>query len=134
MIELVVPSWTEPAKPIRMYYLPVTQGDAVSTPRAQTLERFADGTMDRNIEVDDDIDWKITLSEWDVKSNKWRKDEEAWTKNSARVYHLVLQHCPPDLKAELQNHSKWISGKSYQNYIDLILMIRDIIQNTKETK
>ena len=58
MIELVAPSWTELAKPIRMYCLPVTKGEPISTPRAQTTERFADGTMDRNIEVDDDINWK----------------------------------------------------------------------------
>ena len=105
MIELVAPSWTEPVKPIRMYYLPVTQGDAVSTPRAQTTKRFADGTMDRNIEVDDNIDWKMTLSKWAVKCNKWRKDEEALTDNSACVYNLVLTHCPPELEAEIQNHA-----------------------------
>ena len=64
IIEMVAPSWTEPAKPIRMYNLPVTQGDPVSTPRAQTTESFADGTMDRNIKVADNIDWKMTLSEW----------------------------------------------------------------------
>ena len=73
MIELVAPSWTEPVKPIRMYYLPVTQGGYVTIPRAQTIENFAGNTMDRNIKVDDNIDWKMTLSEWAVTRNKWRK-------------------------------------------------------------
>ena len=64
MIELVAPSWTEPVKPTRMYYLPVTQGDPVTIPRAHMIERFTANTKNRNIEVDGDIDWKMTLSKW----------------------------------------------------------------------
>ena len=64
MIELVAPSWTEPAKPIRMYYVAVTEENPVTIPRSQTIERFTGDTMDRNIAVDDDIYWKMTLSEW----------------------------------------------------------------------
>ena len=56
MIDLVAPSWTEPTKPTRMYYVTVTEENPVTIPRAQTIERFAGDTMDRNIAVDDNID------------------------------------------------------------------------------
>ena len=62
---------------------------------------------------------------------KWTRDAEAWTENSARIYNLVLQHCPPEQEAELQNHSKW--NQSAQNFIDLLLVIHDVTHNTKET-
>ena len=70
MIKLVAPAWTEPSKPVRMYYLAVNQGDAVPIPKLQTTERFEVGTMTKNIEVADDIDWKMTLSEYAVKLHK----------------------------------------------------------------
>ena len=119
MIELVAPPWTESAKP---------------TPRADTNKRFADGTIDRNLKVDDDINWKMTLSKWAVKCNKWRKDEEAWTENSARVYNLVLTHCPPELEAEMQNHSTWAANTTKQDCIVLLVMIHALTHNMKETK
>ena len=104
MIELVAPAWDEPAKPIRMYYLAVADGVTAPNPRAQMTERFEDGSLKENIKVADEIDRKMTLSKRAVKCSKWRKDEEAWTENSARVYHLVPTHCPPELEAEMQNH------------------------------
>ena len=57
--------------------------------------RFVENTVTRNVAVDDDINWKMMLSEWIVKEQKYQKDVEAWTENSARVYNLVLGHCPP---------------------------------------
>ena len=49
LIKLVAPSWTEPTKPTRMYYVAVTEENPVTIPRAQTAKRFAGDTMDRNI-------------------------------------------------------------------------------------
>ena len=51
-----------------------------------------------------------------------------WTESSARAYHLILLHYRPGLIAELQNHSKWIAGKAAQDYIALLLVIRDLGQ------
>ena len=31
----------------------------------------------------------------------YKKDMKDWAENSARIYHLVLLHCPPCLIAEL---------------------------------
>ena len=115
MIELVAPGWIDPTKPVRMYYLAVMQGDTVPNPRLQTVERFEDGNLTKNVEAVDDIDWNMTLSEHAVKIKKWRKDTEAWTEKSARVYNLVLGHCPPELCAEMQNHSMWAANAVSQD-------------------
>ena len=120
MIKLVAPAWIEPTKPVRIYYLAVNQGDTVPNPRLQTIERFEDGTLTKNIKVVDDIDCKMNLSEYAVKMQKCRKDAEAWTENSACVYHFVLTHCPPELEAEMQNYLMWVAKKTKQDCIDLL--------------
>ena len=76
----------------------------------------------------------MTLSEWSVKCSKYRKDVEAWTENSARVYNLVLTRCPSELESEMQNHSTWAANTTKQDCIEIVVMIRDLTHNTKETK
>ena len=68
-----------------------------------------------------------------IKEQKYQKDTEAWTENSARVYNLVLGHCPSDLCAEMLNQSMWAANALSQDYIVLLLMIRDLTHNMKET-
>ena len=65
---------------------------------------------------------------------EYRKYMKDWAENSARIYHLVLLHCPPGLIAELQNHSRWIYGKALQDCIALLLMIRYLTHGMKETR
>ena len=47
---------------------------------------------------------------------------------------MVLQHCPPDVEAEIKNQSTWNAGQEDQNMVTLILMIRDITHYTREIK
>ena len=134
MIKLDAPSWTQPLKPVRMYYVTPTTLVPATDPMTQTVRRFVTGTVIKIVAVDDDIDWKMTLSKWIVKEQKYQKDVEAWTENSARVYNLVLGHCPPELRAEMQNHSAWAANATAQDCIVLLVMIRDLTHNMKETK
>ena len=101
MVELVAPFWTQPLKPVRMYYVTPTAANPITTLMTQTPMRFVENTVTRNVAVDDDIDWKMTLSEWAVKVQKYRRDVEAWVENSVRVYNLVLGNCPPEFLAEM---------------------------------
>ena len=68
-----------------------------------------------NVSVEDEIDWMLELAEYTTNKMEYRKDKKYWAENSARMYHLVLLHCPPGLIAELQNHSRWIDGKALQD-------------------
>ena len=84
MIELVAPTYTQPLKPVRMYYVTPTTLVPATDPMTKTVRRFVTGTTTKNVAVDDDIDWKMELSEWITKEQKYQKDSEAWTENSAR--------------------------------------------------
>ena len=117
MIELVAPSFTQPSKPVRLYYVTPAADAPATDLLIKTTRRFVSGTTTKNVAVDDDINWKMELSEWIIKEQKYQKDSEAWTENSARVYNLVLGHCPPELRAEMQNHSMWAANAVSQDYI-----------------
>ena len=58
------------------------------------------------MKVVNDIEWKLELEEYMVLKKKHTRDAETWTENSDRIYNLVLLHCPPEVEAELQNHSR----------------------------
>ena len=70
MIELVAPSWTQPSKPVRMYYVTPTELVPATVPMTKTVRWFVTGTVTKNVAIDDDIDWKMTLIEWTVKEQK----------------------------------------------------------------
>ena len=116
-----------------MYYVTPTELVPETVPMTKTVRRFVTGTVIKNVAVDNDIDWKMTLSEWIVKEQKYQKDVEAWTENSARVYNLILGHCPPELRVEMQNHSMWAANAVAQDFIGILLIIRDLTHNMKET-
>ena len=87
-----------------------------------------------NVPVKDELDWNLELEEYTANNMEYKKDMKDWAENCARIYYLVLLHCPPGLIAELQNHSRWIDGKALQNCIALLMMIRDLTHRTKETR
>ena len=68
-----------------------------------------------------------------IDKKKFVTDTEACKENSARIYNLVLQHCPKDLEAELCIHMKWSAADLGQDVITLLLMIWDVTMNLKET-
>ena len=76
-----------------------------------------------NVPVKDELNWNLELADYTANNMEYRKDMKDWAENSARIYHLVLLHCPPGLIADLQNHSRWIDGKALQYCIALLLMI-----------
>ena len=43
----------------------------------------------------------MELAKYTADNMEYRKDMKNWTENSARIYHLVLLHCPPGLIAEI---------------------------------
>ena len=136
MTELVAPVSAEPVRPTRKYCVRIKQGHTVTTLQAKTINRFGKDnvTVTENVKVIGNIEWKMELDKFVLLKKKHTRDTEAWTENSARVYNLVLQHCPLDLEAELQNYSSWAAGQSAQNFIALFVMIRDVTHNMKEAK
>ena len=95
MVDLVEPVFVEPVRPSRKYHVATPGGETAAFPRAQTNERFGADDLAENVRVVEDIDWNLDLHKYMVMKTKWTKDAEDWKENSARVYHLVLTHCPP---------------------------------------
>ena len=115
MGELLDPVFMEPTKLVRRYYVHLERDAVVRIPRDQTTQRMHTDQVTLNVLVKDELDWKLELAEYTTDEMEYRKDMKDWAGNSARIYHLVLLHCPPGLIVELQNHSRWIDGKALQD-------------------
>ena len=98
----------------------------------ETSDRFI--VVQLNTKLVDNAEWKIDLDLFRVLQKKYKKDQDTWIENRARTYNLVLQHCLPDVKAELKNQSTWTAGKDDQNVVTLLIMIRDITHITRKSK
>ena len=77
MIDLVAPSYTQPLKPVRLYYVTPALDAPASDRLVKTTDRFVPGTTTKYVAVDDDIDWNMELSEYMIKEQKYQKDTEA---------------------------------------------------------
>ena len=87
----------EPIRPVRMYYNP-TDGN-------ETKVRAVKGVM--NVPVTDAIDYAETMDSYNSKMRKHKTATESWEENNLKGYSLVLEHCPNELEAELQNQDAW---------------------------
>ena len=87
-----------------------------------------------NTKLVDDSKWKLYLDILMVVQKKDERDHDAWIENRARTYNLVLKHCPSDIKAELKNQSTWTVRQDEQNVVTLLLIIRDLTHNMRESK
>ena len=76
----------------------------------------------------------MDVDEYLEASKEWKRDSTQWTENNARIFNLVLQHCHPAVEAELKNHTNWLVARSDQDSIALLLMIRDMTHNMKDSK
>ena len=130
MKDMEEPVFTHPIRPPRNYYkFRMDQQISDQEPMVETSDRFTNGQL--NTKIVDDAEWKLDLDLFMVVQKKYEKDQDAWIKNRAHMYNLVLQHCSPDVEEELKNQSTWNAGKDEQNVVTLLLMIRDIIHNMR---
>ena len=58
----------------------------------------------------------------------------AWDVNHAKIFALVLEHCPPDLKEVLKTLSAWDKVEEEQDAIELLKLVRDVAMDKAETK
>ena len=133
MQDMAEPVFTHPICSPRKYYeFRIDQQISGREPMVETSDQFTDGQL--NTKLVDDAECKLDLDLFMVVQKKYKKDQDTWIENRARTYNLVLQHCLPDVKAELKNQSTWTAGKDDQNVVTLLIMIRDITYNTRDSK
>ena len=124
------PVFMRPVRPPRNYYkFRTKQHISDREPMFETSDWFTDGQL--NTKLVDDAEWKIDLELFMVVQKKNKKGQDAWIENISRTYNLVLQHCLPDVEAELKNQSTWTVGQDDHNVVTLLHMIRDITHNMR---
>ena len=64
----------------------------------------------------------------------WKEKEEAWKENNAKMFNLVLLHCPCELEEVLKTLTKWDAARLGQDAILLLGLIRDVTHKHDETK
>ena len=101
--------------------------------RTRTYNRM-DDAGELNTPTVGDIDYRLTVDEFLDKKKRHDIDEECWAENNARGYNLVLQHCPPELEAELRNSDNWTGTENERSVVKLLLMSRDITHHKRERK
>ena len=86
-----------------------------------------------NCPVDDEITYQCIIDLFMRQSKQTLRLEEAYEENSAKVYNLLIQHCPPGMLAELAIQPAWSAASRAQDMISLLEMIRDVTHNMKQS-
>ena len=61
-----------------------------------------------------------------IKYKKSMREEEEWETCSAKIYNLLLIHCPPYLEEVLKTMTNWDLVSASDNSMGLLVMIRDV--------
>ena len=65
---------------------------------------------------------------------QWIVNSAAWETSRAKIFALVLEHCPPDLEEVLKTLSSWTKVHDDQDAIKLLKMVRNVALDQTETK
>ena len=79
-------------------------------------------------------DWehKLEVEEYLKKYKVYKEVTKAWEENKGKWYYLILQHCPSELKTELNNSARWELAAASTDVVALLLIIRDVMHNKRE--
>ena len=102
MKDMAEPVFTQTVRPPSKYYeFRTEQKISDQETMVKTSDRFTDGQL--NTKLVDNAEWKLDLDLFMVVQKNFEKDQDAWIENRARTYNLVLQHCLPDVDADIKN-------------------------------
>ena len=87
--------------------------DSTSPPTMSTVRR-------------DDFDYKCDMEIYMIKYKKAKREEEEWETCSAKIYNLLLVHCPLDLEEVLKTMTNWGLFSASEDAMGLLAMIRDV--------
>ena len=96
MEELKAPIFVKTVRPIQVYL--VNEGQTCET----NNKHNAGSTVD-NVAKSEDREHKLEVKEYLEKYILYKKGTNAWEEKKGKCYYLILQHCPPELKPELDN-------------------------------
>ena len=74
------------------------------------------------------------MDEYLSKKRRYDAEMENWDKENAKRYYLLLQHCPKEIKSELQNLESWKIAEDARSIIVILLLILDLSFNKTARK
>ena len=77
----------------------------------------------------DEFDYKCNMEIYMVIYKKAMRKEEEWETCSAKIYNLLLIHCPPDLEEVLKMMTNWDLVSVSENAMGLLAMIHDVLHD-----
>ena len=107
---MVAPVYTEPPRPVREYKSTTDSTGAVTI----NLPRVA---------LVNDYIFKIDCEEFSSDKKLWKEKVAAWKENNAKMFNLVLLHCPRELEEVLKTLTKWNAARLGQDAILLLGLI-----------
>ena len=69
-----------------------------------------------------------------LKMKDWMEVTKNWETCKARVYTLILVHCPPDLEEILKTMSPWPTVRDGRDAMGLLRMVRDVAHGQTKAK
>ena len=105
---LVEPTWTPPEKPSKV--------ERVTDPLTG-LSKYNKDMKPLFENKDPDI-YKLEMQIYLADYTQHKKKERNWVTDRAKIFHLVLQHCPPNLRELLKTMSGWEGAYTDDNAID----------------
>ena len=99
----------------------------------QTTARIT-ADRDLNTPIVDDIDYQAYMTVYLSKKKRYDNQELELDELDAKGYSLLIQHCPPEVTAELNNIDSWPDTEDKRSVVMLLKMIRNIAHNMKQRK
>ena len=96
MEKLKTPNFVKLTRPVRVYW-----SNEVQT--LETKNKRNSGDTKDNVPKSEDWEHKLEVKEYLKKYTLYKEGTKAWAKNKGKCYYLILQHCPLELKTELEN-------------------------------
>ena len=121
METMMAPVYHKPTRPVREYESAMDSSGIVTinVPRVPLI---------------DDYIFKLDCKEFSRNKKLWKMKEAAWKENNAKMFNLVLLHCPRKLKEVLKTLTKWDAARLGQDAITLLGLIQDVTHKHDETK
>ena len=125
MKELQAPTFVKSDRPVRVYWS--DEGRTLKTKNKRNA-----GAAKDNMPKSEDWEHKLEVEDYLKKYKLYKEGTKGWAENKGKCYYMVLQHCPPELKTELKNSSRWEAAAAETDVVALLLIIWDVMHNKKE--
>ena len=107
-----------------------------STEEVETTVKNQDGTetTTTTTQTKDSAMLQMEMAMHMIVYKVWMEESRSWKTNRARLYTLILVHCPPDLEEVLKTMSAWKQVSEEQDAIGLLKMVRNVAHDQTEAK